>query len=50
MILIFAWFTKAINENAIISLRDFSYGVPKLEIRAKKVEYILVIKKEIIMK
>ena len=32
----FACFTKAIGENAIISLRDFSYGVPKLEIRAKK--------------
>lgn len=32
----FACFTKAINKNAIISLRNFSYGVPKLEIRAKQ--------------
>ncbi len=32
----FACFTKAINENAIVSLRDFSYGMVRLEIRAKK--------------
>lgn len=32
----YACFTKAINENAITSLRDFSYGMVRLEVRAMK--------------
>ncbi len=32
----FVCFTKAINENAITTLRDFSYGMVRLEIRASK--------------
>nr|WP_299523816.1 peptide-methionine (R)-S-oxide reductase [uncultured Methanobrevibacter sp.] len=32
----FACFSKPIHENAIDSLRDFSYGMVRLEIRASK--------------
>ena len=32
----YACFTKPINPDAITSLRDFSYGMVRLEIRAQK--------------